>query len=273
VAATLPQNGGTGGLLAPIEEAFEKLSRLCEEELSLLAVGTTFDAQEGNDTQVFRIATHYAKLGLDPLRVARTLKNPALIVLQVRRQLDLAVVMKVQKAGEDMAFKNRPSCWAGFARSPPTPPKGAKSGGGEGGLGSPASSGSLAQQLAESPAPTWKERGWRSVDKYAQQMLKEQEEIKAKNTFCRIMEGEGPASPTRKFVAENIRSRLTEEKDPEGEKMEVNQLCNNIRRQLSTMGDAKKELNTLRRTVESLNADHADKAPALGAFAFGKMHF
>jgi len=271
VAATLPQNGGTGGLPAPIEEAFEKLSRLGEEELSLLAVGTTFDAQEGSDTQVFRIATHYAKLGLDPLRVARTLKNPALIVLQVRRQLDLAVVMKVQKAGEDMAFKSRPSCWAGFARSPPTPPKGAKSGGGEGGLGSPGSSGSLAQQLAESPAPAWKERGRRSVDRYAQQMLKEQEEIEAKNTLCRIMEAEGPASPFRKFVAENIRSRLTEEKDPEGEKMEVNQLCNNIRRQLSTMGDAKKELNTLRRTVESLNADHADKAQALGAF--GKMRF
>lgn len=289
------KNQREGSIPAPVEEAYEKLARMGEEELFFLRPCLSFAEQGGTDAQALRIAAHFAKLGVDPFRVVRSLRSRR-TVSDVFNHLDQSVVRQVSDAAEQMLKRTRSSGWAGFPRTVPASAVGQSRSSSVLPGTAPRHSVMLNSFIAGTPVQV----EGPPVLQYATDMLKEQKELEAKDKMYRIMVAQGPVLPQwyrfrtlpqswkgpkglgmghclgestmRTFITENIKNRLKEEKDCEAEKMEVQQTCSNIRRQLSVMGNAKRELNTLRRSIEAEDRgahykDAAEKGGLVAAFA------
>lgn len=224
--------GGTGS--AAVDEAYERLARMGEEELMSLNHADSFKSQGGSDAQVLRISALYAKLGLPVKMVARTLCSEKHTVGEARLKLDSMAVGSIQQAGSAMALENRAARWSGYG----LPPEAVLNGGRP---VDPASRGAKGPDLS----------GGRATLRHAERMLKEQEALKEKARLIKYMDLEGLVSPMRHHVAANIRERMRDEKDAEAERMEMEHKCANIRRQISLMGNAKRDLNTLRRGIEA----------------------
>lgn len=219
--------GGTTAARAAAE-SIDRLAKLGDEELDELIQDRCFDAQQGTDTQALRIAAFYAKLGLPVQLAISTLKNPELTVGQARMELDERVMVNLQKAGAAMTSKLRRVRWNGF--------------------GVPAEC-VLQPELVDGTGKDL--NAGRATLRHAESMLSEYDKQQQKAQLYKTMRLEGMSSPMRRHVARNIRERLKDEKDPEAEKLEMQHQINSIRRDLSQMGQAKKNLNGLRSMLKA----------------------
>jgi len=265
------------------EEAYEKLARLGEEDLFSLRLEQSFADQGGSDMQVLRICAHYAKHGLAVSRVARAL-NSGRPIGEVRRELDGIAIEKMQQVGESMATQPRDPNWASYGHGSAAAAAVASGTTGGSSSSSSAAIGSIARPprrlvatasggggVADAATPIGGRPGRPGsvaadgLVRHACRMMKEQECLQDKARLYRIMDAEGPSSPMRRFIAGNIKERMRDEKDCEAEKMEVQQTCNNIRRQLTLMGNAQRDLKTLKRSLEAENREavHKDIAKAV----------
>eukprot|EP00747_Dinoflagellata_sp_TGD_P028770 gnl/TRDRNA2_/TRDRNA2_133473_c0_seq1.p1 gnl/TRDRNA2_/TRDRNA2_133473_c0~~gnl/TRDRNA2_/TRDRNA2_133473_c0_seq1.p1 ORF type:complete len:627 (-),score=89.10 gnl/TRDRNA2_/TRDRNA2_133473_c0_seq1:23-1768(-) len=87
-----------------------------------------------------------------------------------------------------------------------------------------------------------------------EQMLREQDELDHRDRFVRQMQG--GESSIRSHISRNIATRLREEADRDAvEALNTQQRCMNIRKNLTSMSNARRELSSLRVRVQSLFDD------------------
>lgn len=78
-------------------------------------------------------------------------------------------------------------------------------------------------------------------------------ELRQKGLFRQVRDFGLDSHPFRSYVAKNIHVRLTEESKREQiEQLAVSQRCINIRKQLASMGNARRELASMRAKIQSL---------------------
>jgi len=127
--------------------------------------------------------------------------------------------------------------------------------------------------------------GWSVGDEMLQHgeaMIREQEDLQSKKRLYQIIAMESgadehsrvSASPMRAHLAGKIETRLKDEKLREAQAaMEVHQACMNIRKHISGMSNARKNLNTLRiETQHTLQPLRSDRCPAGLSLGFSKMY-
>jgi len=193
-------------------ETYDRVAAQGDEELENMDQEESFTAQGGSSIQVVRIAAFYAKLGLTPKRVLTLLMDDQKAVGLVRHELDLLVGQRMQEQGAQMRQ---------MLRSPP----------------------------------------WKSIktktDEHGDAMLKEQVAMQAKVQLQKVMDREGSMPPwdrhnttMRRHVTKNIRCRLTEELQRDiAARGQVQQQCMNIKRNLTMMGNSKRELGALQKKL------------------------
>lgn len=82
-------------------------------------------------------------------------------------------------------------------------------------------------------------------------MLQEQAAVDERLKLLKQFEREGLVSPMRKYVAENVKSRFAmHQTNPEREGVEVQHRCVNIRKHITLMANARRELGVLRKSLE-----------------------
>jgi len=78
-------------------------------------------------------------------------------------------------------------------------------------------------------------------------MLLEQVALDDRTKLYRLMQGQGPASGMRRHIANNIKCRLREESERDTQMaLDTQQRCMNIRKNLTSMLNARRELNAIR---------------------------
>merc|ERR1719359_2103478 len=115
---------------------------------------------------------------------------------------------------------------------------------------------------------------------HGEAMIREQEDLQSKKKLYQIIAMESgadehsrvSASPMRAHLAGKIETRLKDEKLREAQAaMEVHQACMNIRKHISGMSNARKNLNTLR--LETQHALQPLQRPTPGlSLGFSKMY-
>eukprot|EP00971_Amphidinium_carterae_P087486 1730937-Amphidinium_carterae.1 len=102
-------------------------------------------------------------------------------------------------------------------------------------------------------------------------MIAEQDQLEQMQRLRRLMEAEGDGSPMRAFVVESIKVRIDEEAEHDLQStIDTQQRCMNIRKTMSSMVNARRELSSLRSRMISILGDddhghHADGLPPVGA--------
>lgn len=119
------------------------------------------------------------------------------------------------------------------------------------------------EEEAELPGKArWHCRTSKHPHQLGQEMLNEQasvaaqaklmKSIRKRGLFCQVPPS-GDADPFRSYVAHNIQLRLQEEaKREQLDRTAVSQRCINIRKELASLGNARRELSSLRAKVQSL---------------------
>jgi len=103
-------------------------------------------------------------------------------------------------------------------------------------------------------AAKWSQRSIKTPLEQGEDMLKEAEALDDRERLVRQVKAKsGPADPFRSHIAQNIKMRLRDEaKQNSTEGLAINQQCMNIRKQLASMVNARKELTGLRVKVEKI---------------------
>lgn len=118
------------------------------------------------------------------------------------------------------------------------------------------------QMLSVPQAARWIRLNESSSLRHGEDMLEEQAALDDKARLRKVMMGEGVESPMRRHVTTKIQTRLREERsrgrDAQGV-LDVQQRCINIRKNLTSMMNARRELNTMRSRVQGLVESEEDK--------------
>jgi len=103
-------------------------------------------------------------------------------------------------------------------------------------------------------AAKWSQRSIKTPLEQGEDMLKEAQALDDRERLVRqVKTKSGPADPFRSHIAQNIKMRLRDEaKQSSTEGLAINQQCMNIRKQLASMVNARKELTGLRVKVEKV---------------------
>jgi len=115
-------------------------------------------------------------------------------------------------------------------------------------------------------------RGGEALESHGEAMMREVDCLEERASLRRMMETEGLVSPMRKHIAGKIRTRLLEEKEQREAQgaVELQQRCINIKKEIALMANARRDLNALRRSVESGHPEK-DHGGGLGD-VFGLSH-
>mmetsp|Transcript_9400 Transcript_9400/g.16670 ORF Transcript_9400/g.16670 Transcript_9400/m.16670 type:complete len:490 (-) Transcript_9400:116-1585(-) len=103
-------------------------------------------------------------------------------------------------------------------------------------------------------AAKWSQRSIKTPLEQGEDMLKEAQALDDRERLVRQVKAKsGPADPFRSHIAQNIKMRLRDEEHQRAtEGLAINQQCMNIRKQLASMVNARKELTGLRVKVEKV---------------------
>mmetsp|Transcript_47933 Transcript_47933/g.113939 ORF Transcript_47933/g.113939 Transcript_47933/m.113939 type:complete len:535 (-) Transcript_47933:267-1871(-) len=115
----------------------------------------------------------------------------------------------------------------------------------------------------ERTLPKWTsmKKGKDSLLHHSEAMLAEQDQLEQMQRLRRLMEAEGDRSPMRAFVVESIKVRVEEEAEHDLQSaIDTQQRCMNIRKTMSSMLNARRELSTLKSRMAAVIGDDTDHA-------------
>jgi hypothetical protein len=124
-------------------------------------------------------------------------------------------------------------------------------------------------------SPGWSSLRHNTWMEHGEAMVREQEYLQHKKKLYQQMSLEGTKSPMRRHLAQKIHSRLREEKahDPQVA-MEVHQTCVSIRKNLTGLSNARKNLNTLKVEAQTIiQPEQSQKRLGLSLDIFHKSQF